>query len=137
MSYVRSTTQEQIYHSVLPVQVFEGWAEGDHWGGQGLWDAAVRGAVHAAVRGAVHAAVRGAVWSDVGEDRCGRLAAAGDDDGDDGVDREDDYVDVDDVVGQDWSSPNEAPPHLLSKEINIDDGSNLLNYIYLHYFGKK
>lgn len=120
MSSVRSATQEQIRHNVLPVQVFWGWAEADHWGGRWLWDAAVRGAV----------------WSDVGEDRCGRPAAAGDDDGDDDVDREDDHVDDVGVVVH-WSSPNEAPPHLLSEKISIDDGSVLLNYIYFHYFGKK
>lgn len=102
--------QEQNHFNILPVQVFWGWAEGDHQGDPGLWDAA-----------------RGAVLSDVDGDQCGRPAAAGD-----GDDREGDYVDdVYDVVDygededddgdvvvldQDWSNPNEAPPHLLSKK---------------------
>lgn len=85
------------------MQVFWGSAEGDLGRVQGLWDAA-----------------RGAVWSDAGEGRCGLPAAAGDG-GDD--DPEEDYVDDayvdvddDDAVVQDWSTPNEALPHLLSKK---------------------
>lgn len=71
--------RHQFYQLVWgPVQIFGGWAEGDRWGGRVLWDAAGRGAV----------------WCDVGEDRCGRPAAAGDDD----VDQQDDYVDVGDVA---------------------------------------
>lgn len=106
-------TPPQTHCDLLPVQTSWGWAEADRWGRRGLWDAAGR------------AAGRAAVWSDVGEDRCGRPAAAGGDD----VDLEDDYVgdgDGDDdegvVVGR-WSTPNEAPLRLSRKKMSIDDGS--------------
>ncbi len=62
--------QEQIHQHLLPVQIFWGWAEADHRVDQGLQ----------------FAAGCAAVWSDVGEDRYGQLAAAGDGDGDDDVD---------------------------------------------------
>lgn len=95
---------EQIHYNPLPVQVFWGWAEAARWLGRGLWVAAGCAAV----------------WSDVGEGRCGRPAAAGagaggddDDDDDVAVDREDDN---NDVVGSYGSTSNEAHPHLLRKE---------------------
>lgn len=113
---------KQVFHSnLLPVQVFWGWAEGDPWGCRGLGGAAGRGSV----------------WSAAGEDRCGRPAASRGGDGDD-VDLEDGYVDVDEddregdyvdvaAVLAHWSTPNEAPPRLLSKKMII--------YIYLYYSG--
>lgn len=95
-------TQQRVHQSLLPGQVSWGWAAGGRRWGRGLWGAAGRGVV----------------WSDAGEDRCGRPAAADDDgggadDADVDVDWEDDYVDAD-FGGQGWSIPNEAPPLLLS-----------------------
>lgn len=97
----------------LPVQLSSGWAEADRWGGRGLCWAAAGCA---------------AVWSDAGEARCGRPAAAGDGDGD-GVDWGRGRAGDDGVAGFDWSTPNAAPPHLLRKNTSTYDD------IYYVYFG--
>lgn len=107
-------TQKHVHFNFLPEQLVWGWAEVDRCRVRWLWDAALRGAV----------------WSDVGEGQCGRPAAAGDGYG--GDDRVEDYAD-DNGVAQNWSTPNEAPPHL---KISMDDGSDLLDYLYPYCFGK-
>lgn len=87
------------------MQLSSGWAEADRWGGRGLCWAAAGCA---------------AVWSDAGEARCGRPAAAGDGDGD-GVDWGRGYAGDDGVAGYDWSTPNATPPHLLRKNTSMYD----------------
>lgn len=60
----RAARSEQLHvmrrGDLLPAQLFWGWAEGYRWGARGLWDSSGCAAV----------------WSDAGEDRCGRPAAA-------------------------------------------------------------